>query len=256
MKSAMALIGSLGWRSLGSLRIVYGMFELLADTVVSILGTSKRTYSASFRQIVNQILFTGVDALGIVSVIALLCGVTIVIQALTIGVNQYFAKIMIVTIVRELGPFFTSVVVTGRSGAALAAYIGNMKVCKEVAALQMMGIDPVHFLVMPAFIGMIISMICLNVYFDFIAVFGGLALVQVSANIRSTRFIEYLTVGEILVPLLKSIIGGAVVSIMACYFGLSVENIREVSRSVHKAVVWSMVTTIFINVLFTVAVYA
>jgi len=90
------------------------------------------------------------------------------------GVSAYFGNILIRVVIRELGPFFTSFVVIGRSGSALATFIGNMRVSKEISALEVMGVDPVRFLIMPAFVAMVVSMVCLSVYFDIIAIIGGL----------------------------------------------------------------------------------
>ena len=115
-------------------RTFRAMVELFYDTIVALIrGRGKRRIS--LKQVIDQVLFTGVDAFLIIAIIGLLCGVIISIQAMTnmpkIGAGEYFGTIMAIAVIRELGPFFTSLVVIGRSGAALAAYIGNMRVSKE-----------------------------------------------------------------------------------------------------------------------------
>ena len=263
MDTIIHLVKQVGNSVFYSAKKLFSVVGLFYDTLLAISGGNKKVYHSSFKQAVSQVLFTGVDAMGIVTIVALLCGVTIIIQASTMmpqfGIGDYFGKILVISVVRELGPFFTAVVVIGRSGAALAAYIGNMKIAKEVSALTIMGIDPVHFLVMPAFIGMIISITCLNIYFDVVAVLGGLFVagltVHIPFGIFLARVVSALTVTDTIVSLLKSILFGGVISIVSCYNGLAVSNIREVSRAVHKAVVGSMIFIIVAQAVITILVY-
>lgn len=246
------------------IRTLRAMAGLLYDTIVALFRSGGKVYSSSHDQIVRQILFTGVEAFWLVSLIGLLCGVTIVIQATAnlprIGAGEYFGRILAIVVIRELGPFFTAIVVIGRSGAALAAYIGNMRVDREIDALEMMGIDPVHFLVMPAFIGMVVSMVCLNIYFDVIAVLGGVLVGKLTVDIPFAIFVEKvvaaLSAQELFWSLLKSVIFGIAVCIISCYRGLNVTNVREVPRAVHRSVVGSMIATILVNIVFTIMFYA
>lgn len=215
-------------------------------------------------QFSRQLLYTGVEALGLVSIIAFICGSTIVMQAMTnmtkLGVSSYFGDILVITVVRELGPFFTSIIVIGRSGAALAAYIGTMRENREVAALQVMGIDPIYFLVVPALGGMVGAMICLNVYFDVIAIIGGLIVGQLATgNLmldifvdNFSKVIEALSVWEIIISVLKSAIFGSIIAVVSCHYGLQVRTIRGIPQAAIKAVVGSIVGTLLINVTVTV----
>jgi phospholipid/cholesterol/gamma-HCH transport system permease protein len=155
-------------------------------------------------------------------------------------------------------------VVIGRSGAALAAYIGTMRENKEVAALQVMGIDPVYFLVVPALAGMVGSMICLNVYFDIIAIVGGLIVGQLTmANVPIDIFIgnlgkvvDALNAWDIVISVSKSAVFGCIIAVVSCHYGLQVRTLRGVPLAGIKAVVGSMVGTIMVNVLVTVLMLA
>jgi phospholipid/cholesterol/gamma-HCH transport system permease protein len=238
------------------------MMSLLVDTLAGLLQVRGRR-RISLRQIVNQVLFTGVDAFLLVGLVGLLCGIIITIQAKTnmpkIGVSEYFGSVMVIALVREMGPFFCSLVVIGRSGAALAAYIGNMRVTKEIAALETMGIDLTHFLVIPAFVGMILSIICLTVYFDCIGILGGILFAKLLVNVDFTNSLA--TIGaalswvDILGSVVKNILFGATIAVVSCYHGLTVDSIRIVPRAVFRAVVGSMVIIMIINVAFTVGFY-
>lgn len=258
-----AHINRVGANTIDKLKLVYDATGLGYDTIVGLITRSGRRH-ISLQQIINQVLFTGVDALVIVGLIALSCGVTIAVQATTnmpkIGASEYFGMIMVISVIRELGPFFTALVVIGRSGAALASYIGNMRVAKEISALEVMGINLIHFLVMPAFLGMLISLICLSIYFDIIAIIGGLLVAKLVVDVPFLTLVEEviqaITVIDILVSMVKCILFGAVIAIVSCFHGLMVTNVRFVPRAVFKAVVGSMVVTILVNVILTVMFYA
>lgn len=265
MKYALAkvVIGT-GKRVLVAATDARSMVVLLLHTLHGCFRPS-RALSASFMaQISRQILYTGVEAMGLVGIIAFFCGVTIVLQSMTtmpqFGVTEYFGNILVVAVVRELGPFFTSLVVIGRSGAALAAYIGTMQVNKEIDALEVMGIDPVHFVVVPAFVGMTLSMVCLNCYFDMIAVVGGLVIanvtVQVPFGIFFIKVLDALSWMDVLLSISKGIVFGAVIAVMSCWYGMAVRNIRAVPQAAMRAVVGSMTVTIVLNILVTVGFYA
>lgn len=263
MQSVSMLINRVGAITIDKIRLVFDIMGLGYDTIAGVFTRSGRRH-ISMQQIINQVLFTGVDALIIVGLIALSCGVTIAVQATTnmpeIGASEYFGMIMVISVIRELGPFFTSLVVIGRSGAALAAYIGNMRVAKEISALQVMGINLNHFLVMPAFLGMLISLICLNIYFDIIAIFGGLLVAKLFVNVQFLVLVkevfQAMSMVDILVSTLKCVLFGAVIAIVSCYQGLAVTTVRFVPRAVFKAVVGSIVVTIITNVVLTVSFYA
>ena len=264
MYSIVNFINATGAKVIAWFNTMYEIMELGYDTVSGLFMRSGRR-RLSLMQLVNQILFTGVDALVIVGIIALSCGVTITIQAITnmpkIGIGEYFGTIMVITVIRELGPFFTSIVVIGRSGAALAAYIGNMHVSKEIAALDAMGVNKVYFLVIPAFIGMSVSLICLSVYFDIIAIVGGLLaakaiVAEVPFGIFIAEILHAITWKDIFVSVLKCSLFGSIIAIVSCYHGMVVDNVRIVPRAVFKAVVGSIVVTILSNVIITIGFYA
>jgi phospholipid/cholesterol/gamma-HCH transport system permease protein len=249
---------------LSAAKTAAGVTGLFYDTMVEVCRSGKKGYGSSIKQIVNQILFTGVEAFSLVGIIGLLCGITIIIQATTtmpkFGVGEYFGKILIIVVIRELGPFFTSLVVVGRSGAALAVFIGNMKISKEISALEGMGIDPIRFLVMPAFVAMVVSMVCLAVYFDMIAIIGGYFIARINVDIPFGIFIatvlDALSAQEIVISMIKNMLFGSIIATVSCYYGLAVDNVREVPQAALKAVVSSMIATIVINMMVTIGFYA
>jgi phospholipid/cholesterol/gamma-HCH transport system permease protein len=237
------------------------MVVLFWNTIGGIFRPSRTSFASIGSQLSRQMLYTGVEALGLVSIIAFICGSTIIMQAMTnmpkFGVSDYFGNILVIVVVRELGPLFTSIVVIGRSGAALAAYIGTMRVNKEVAALEVMGIDPVYFLALPALVGMVGAMICLNVYFDIISIIGGLIVARVTVDIPFGIFLSKVLVAlsttDIAISTFKSIIFGMIIAVVSCQYGLNVANIRGVPQAAIKSVVGSMAGTIVVNVIVTIS---
>lgn len=263
MRNRSWYISRLGDNIIVRVKTYYEIYWLGFETLASLLSASGRRHLSS-RQIVNQILFTGVDALIIVGLVGLSGGVIIALQAIInmpkIGASEYFGKIMVVAVIRELGPFLTSLIVAGRSGSALAAYIGNMRVTKELSALEVMGISPIHFIVLPALLGMLLSIACLTIYFDLIAVVGGVGVativVHVPFNIFSMDILNAITYWDIGLSFVKCVIFGLFTTIISCYHGLSADNIRMVPRVVHRTVIESLTVTIFINAIITVIFYA
>ncbi len=263
MERVRSFIDRLGERALTTFKMVFGVFGLLYDIITVLFMGGRRGIVSSLRQIINQILFTGVEAFWLVGIIGLLCGVTIIIQAMTnmprFGVGEYFGKILIVVVIRELGPFFTALVVVARSGSALATYIGNMRVSKELSALNVMGIDPIHFIVMPAFVAMVVSMVCLSAYFDIIAIIGGYFIAQVKVSIPFSYFmgtvLDALHPWDIIESIIKNVLFGGITALVSCYYGLAVTNMREVPQAALKSVVGCMIMTLLINILVTVILF-
>jgi phospholipid/cholesterol/gamma-HCH transport system permease protein len=235
------------------------MVRLFFATAVILLRPSRASIVAVFSQFSRQMLYTGVEAIGLVSAIAFVAGSTIIMQAMTnmpkFGVSEYFGNILVIAVVRELGPFFTAIVVIGRSGAAVASHIGTMRVNKEVSALEVMGIDPVYYLVMPALAGMIGAMICLNVYFDMVAIIGGLFVASFTVDIPFAIFfskvLHAFSSMDIVISTLKSTVFGVIIAIVSCHYGLKVTTIRGVPQAAIRSVVGSMTGIIVVSVVVT-----
>jgi phospholipid/cholesterol/gamma-HCH transport system permease protein len=255
------IINSTGKACLDEAANFAAMAVLFRNMIGGIFRPNVTAFVSVKSQFARQMLYTGVEALWLVSIIAFVCGSTIIMQATTtmpkFGVSEYFGNILVIMVVRELGPFFTSIVVIGRSGAALGAYIGTMRVNKEVAALRVMGIDPVYFLTLPALSGMVGAMICLNVYFDLIAIIGGLTAARLTVDIPLGIFFSKVLVAlsttDIAISTVKSIFFGVIVAVVSCHYGFRVANIRGVPQAAIKAVVGSMVGTLVVNVIVTIS---
>ncbi|HUX22707.1 MAG TPA: ABC transporter permease, partial [Spirochaetia bacterium] len=145
-----------------------------------------------YKVLTLQILFTGVEAVGVVSVLALALGAVIIIQGLSLlpqfGQGRLVYSILVTVITRELGPILTAFIIIARSGTAIATELGNMVVSHEIEAYVSVGVNPISYLVVPRFIGVTLSLLLLNLYFN---LFGLAGSFFVTALIRPIQFVEY-----------------------------------------------------------------
>ena len=139
-----------------------------------------------------QMVRIGVNSIPIVCVISWCVGLIIAMQSAyqlaKFGATIYVADLVGVSITRELGPLITAIIIAGRSGSAIAAEIGTMKVAEEIDALQTMGLNPIGYLVVPRTLAMLIVVPCLTILADFFGITGGFVLAVFSLKIP---FIAY-----------------------------------------------------------------
>src|SRR5258708_4626036 len=137
---------------------------------------------------------TGVRALPILSLITFFIGLILALQSAyelrKFGALNFVASAVAISMTRELGPLITAIVVIGRSGSAFAAEIGTMKVTEEIDALETMAIDPIHFLVTPKFIAMIVMLPCLTIWANSMGILGGALFGGAQAGFTWIRFIQ------------------------------------------------------------------
>lgn len=246
------------------------LVSLFVSSLYSLFSDRSRLRT-DFRQIVLQAYFTGIEAIPMISLVSTLLGAITIIQALTVmprvGFGDFFGKLMVIVIIRELGPILTAFLVAGRTGSALAAYVGNMKVESEIDALETMGINPVRYLVMPALVGGILALLMLNILFSSLSVVVGFLV----AKLVTWAFQDYFTIQLLwefyLVSILralspldfimifaKPVVFGAIITTTACYFATSISNdVREVPKATSRSVVYSFLFIVLSNLLMSMA---
>ncbi len=261
----MNLLGSIGKgvrRKAGSVR------DLVAVTAtVLAVSVRRRTWSRTVRNVLaRQILFTGFNAVGFISVLAFLVGISIVVQAqvwLTrVGQSALLGPVLVMVVVREVAPLLVNFVVIGRSGTAMAIELGNMNVSGEVRVLDAMGLDPFVYLVIPRVLGMALSVFCLAIVFvvvSFISgyLFGALMgahtghpAVFVSSVFRSVRPADVVNL------LSKTLVSGLLTGAICCMEGLSVERaVTEVPQATTRAVVRSIGALFIVSAIVSVVTY-
>ena len=170
------LMASIGGSVLGLLQTIGALMVTLRDALGSVFTPGAAARATVRRIMLMQILFTGFEAVTLVSIMGLLVGATLIIQTRLVmpgSGGELLGKILVTVVLRELAPLTTAVIVSSRSGTAIATELGNMKANSEVAALSAMGIDPPRFIVLPRLIGAAVSVIILMIYFSAVAIVGG-----------------------------------------------------------------------------------
>ncbi len=228
-------------------------------TMRTLLIQRRKGKKLIIESILKQVLFTGLKALVVMSIVSLLIGGLIIFITADGGLQEsVISQVLIVTIIQYIGPLITLMILIGRSGTAIAAEIGNMMVSHEIEALEIMGIDSLHYVAAPRIIGMSISIVCLSIFFSTVGVLGGaVVMVNLVDNFSLDKFyrsfFNHLTVSVILESLLKILISGVIISTVGCYQGFQVKHSStEVPQMTTLAVGRSIILCFVFYVYFTV----
>ncbi|MCF7859350.1 MAG: MlaE family lipid ABC transporter permease subunit [Candidatus Cloacimonetes bacterium] len=200
--------------------------------------------------IIQQALFIGVDALGIIALLSMILGLILALQSAAqlrqFGANIFVADLMGVSMVTEMGPILTAIILAGRSGSSIASEIATMKVTEEIDALKMMGIDPIRYVVVPKFHAITICIPLLVTASTLIGIFGGLIIavtyLDLSATVFINRVFDVLTLRDALIGLGKSFFFAWVIVIIGSYYGF---NVKGGAEGVGKVTTQAVVASIF-----------
>lgn len=196
----------------------------------------------------KQIYFTGIEALNSIVIIGVLIGLVIITQISNlVGLAnvERTVKILVWIVVRELGPLFTAVIIMARSGTAIAAELGSMKVSQEIKSLEILGINPAAYLIMPRILGVTLAVMILTFYFELLTILGGLGVASILWDIpfweHTKTFLSLISPLEITVSLIKSLFFGIIISTIACYQGYIVgQTITQIPQAAAKAVIQNL----------------
>lgn len=222
-----------------------GFSFLIKNILLSLPGSFKR-----FHLIVEQMLYMGVNSLPLILVTSIFTGGVASVQAAYMFSDyvpmRYLGTAVGKSVIMELGPVLTALVVAGRVGASIAAELGTMKVTEQIDALETLALDPVKYLVTPRFVSGIIMLPVLTVFSDFIAILGGLLVSVVFLNVSSYTFLNglklFFHMRDLWAGLLKAFVFGGIISLVGCYQGFKTEGGAEgVGRSTTRAVVLASV---------------
>lgn len=215
-------------------------------------------------RIFEQAKKSGIDSLPIVSLVALFIGIIMALQTAVqmqrLGSEMYIASIVALSIVRELGPVITALVVAGRFGAAIAAEIGSMQVTEQIDALETFATNPIKYLVVPRFLALSLVLPLLTLYADIIGIFGGYLICVYKLNISSSMYLHItysaLLYKDLFTGLLKAVFFGMIIAFVSCYEGFNVEGGAEgVGRATMRAVVNTFIMIIMADCFFTALFY-
>lgn len=228
-----------------------GLATLLADSV-------RHVCSCRFRptEVIRQAFFLGVESWPIIVLTSLFTGMVISLEAAAQAVSYGFSNLIGGSVafgeLRELGPMLTGIVFAGRAGAAITAQLGSMTVTEQVEALKSMGASPVKVLVVPRLLACILTVPMLTVFADIVGVWGGYYMAWLRVHLSSYTYWHSVQVtvdmSDLWRGLLKAVVFGCIVALVACYEGLRARGGAEgVGRVTTQAVVTSILLIFAFN---------
>lgn len=231
----------------------------LAETLQELFRLRSNRHVSSM-VVLRQILFTGYEALPLIGFIALAIGGLIILQGNNFlagfGQGIWVHVILVTVVVNELSGILTALVVIARSGTAMATELGNMKVSREMDLIRSFGISPIGYLVVSRVIGVVVAMVVLVLYFNFIAIIGGWLFSRMFSTLEFRAFMmdffSVLKFSHVLSGMIKSVCFGVIISTVSTYQGMKVQRAStEVPQRTIKAVVYSIVGVIVIDLVIT-----
>jgi len=205
---------------------------------------------------VEQMMRIGVGSLPLVIVTSIFTGGVAAVQAAYQFQDyvpmRYLGTVIGKSVVIELGPVLTALVVGGRVGASIAAELGTMRVTEQIDALETLAIDPIRYLVLPRFLAGIIMLPVITVFSDVLAIGGGWAVALTALNVDTHTFAEglrlFFRVRDVFGGLIKAFFFGMIIAIMGCYYGFRAEGGAEgVGRATTRAVVSSCLSILVLD---------
>lgn len=228
---------------------------ILADAVMFIPLCLERG-----KELARQMFLVGIKSFGVTSTVAVFTGMILALQA-GLELKNFGQEMRVGTIVsesmcREMGPMMTALILAASVGAAMAAELGTMAVSEEIAALEVMSINPVRFLVMPRLLAMAIMCPALMVYTNIIGIIGGGLVAYTQLGVPWSLYYEnvimYLDAKEIWVGVFKAFVFSVAIVTISCYQGLATRGgAVGVGKATRRAVVVSFLMVIILGYVIT-----
>lgn len=257
----LAGIERLGKYCLDGLGQVYEFLSFLGRFALFALPYLLRPHRIRWRQVTAETSRAGVSALPIVGMLAFLVGIVIAYQGGT-PLQQYGANIVIVelvsiTVLREMAPLVTAIIVAGRTGSSYTAEIGTMQITEEVDALRTMGIQPFEMLVLPKLLALTVALPLLTVFADVLGLLGGMLVADGLFGVSMSTFIDRmparLPTSTFWVGVLKVPVFAAIITVVGCFHGFRVQGSAErVGRATTTSVVQSIFLVIVADAVFSI----
>ncbi|MEJ1166106.1 ABC transporter permease [Variovorax sp. CCNWLW186] len=247
-----------GARALEVMRDFVGLVGQLALDVGTLLRAPHR---APWRDFSGHLYQFGATALHITALVGLLIGVVLAYlisqQLRQYGAEAFVVNILGLSLIRELGPVLAAVLIAGRSGSAITAQIGVMRVTEELDAMRVMGIPHGFRLVMPRVLALAIAMPLISLWTSMAALAGGMLAADAALDISPAYFLSALPravpIANLWLALAKSAVFGILIALIGCYFGMKVKpNTESLGRGTTSSVVTSITAVILVDALFAV----
>jgi len=269
----MTFVGYIGQSTLAQWQVTRSAWRAIAQLfavawTVLLLAVRPRYWPRTVRAVfARQILFTGVEALKFVALVAFITGIAVVVQAQLwlgkTGQTALLGPILVMVIIREVAPLLVNFIVIGRSGTAIATELANMKIAGETHILEAQGLDTLVYLAMPRVLGMAISVFCLTIAFIAVSFASGYVCgLLIGVGVSDPFLFMDSILKDVHLPdafnlLAKTLIPGVLTSVICVLEGLNVRRaITEVPQAATRAVVRSIAALFIVSVIISILTYS
>ncbi len=244
-----------------ALAVARDLLQMVGQLVLDIGTLARAPHRAPWRDLSGQLYQFGATALPITALVGALIGVVLAYlmsnQLRNFGAESFIVNILGLSLIRELGPVLAAVLVAGRSGSAITAQIGVMRVTEELDAMRVMGIPHGYRLVMPRVLALAIAMPLISMWTSMAALAGGMVAANLTLDLSPAYFMQALPravpLSNLWLLLGKSAVFGILIALVACYFGMKVKpNTESLGRGTTSSVVTSITVVILVDALFAV----
>jgi len=264
----MALLGKLGHVVLSLFNMLFDLFGLLTKSLImSVSLFSKNKFTIFWNLFIRQLYNTGLKATYINTIIAILIGVLMMSLTYSIlGENtrfiDYYAKLFVLVIIREIGPLISGIILIARSANAVTAEMGYLKQHNQLEVLNAIKISPVFLLLLPVFYAFPLSLLLMFFYFDLVCIFSSWVIMYllqtdtVSLNYFLLTILEQISFNEVIISASKALIAGLFIGLTCIYYGASVKpKFASISRSISTSTTSQLIILFTVNILLSVVAY-
>lgn len=250
-----------GERVLALLDHALSLLQLLGNVTMDAVTLWRQPSAVPWREISAAVYRTGAQALGITALVGFLVGVVLSYlsaqQLRQFGADIYIINLLGVSVIRELGPVLAAILVAGRSGSAMTAQLGVMRVTEELDAMTVMGIPHTRRLVLPKVLALALAMPLIILWTDAMALLGGMLAAQSQLGIGMQFFLASLPdavpIANLWLGLGKGVVFGMLIALIACHFGLRIKpNTESLGTGTTNSVVSAITVVIIVDAVFAV----
>ena len=238
-----------------------GLVRLVGQLLLDLMRLVRRPQDGPWRDVSGHLYHIGATALPITALVGFLIGVVLAYlisqQLRQFGAGAFIVNILGISLIRELGPVLAAILIAGRSGSAITAQIGVMRVTEEIDAMRVMGIARGFRLVLPRALAMAVVMPLISVWTTLAALLGGMLAANTAMDVTPAFFINALPkavdVSNLILATAKSVVFGLLIALIGCHFGLRVKpNTESLGQGTTASVVTSITLVILVDALFAV----
>lgn len=238
-----------------------GTVGLVGQLMIDLLRFAKAPHKGPWTEISANIYHAGAQALSITAIVGFLIGVVLSYlsaqQLHVFGGDAFLVNLLGMSVIRELGPLLAAILVAGRSGSAMTAQLGVMRVTEELNAMQVMGMSHGFRLIMPKVIALSIVMPLLIIWTDMLALLGGMLAGSFEIGLSIPYFLSALPnavpIANLWIGIGKGFVFGILIALIACYYGMKIKpNTESLGQGTTSSVVTSITIVILADAIFAV----